>query len=529
MAKRQYLLLYFVSLTFFGAFGLLQKTPGYMDAAYYYSVGKQMAVGKGFTEPFIWNYLASPTILPVPAFTYWMPLAGLLSAIGMVTFHSTTYLAARIPFLLLTSLIPLFNVYFVSLFSQKKFNLFLAAAAGLACGYYLPYMTITETFVPYFVLGGIFFVLVHKLSIQKQSHLKQMVWALLLGLTAGFMHLTRADGLLWLVGSWLFIGLFLDFHKVHIRKRLGLCGLSLLGYLVIMSPWYIRNLQQFKNFFPPGSNLAIYFTNYNDLFAYPVEQINLVHFLSSGSGQIILSRLNAGFANIESLIGIVCEILLLPFMIAGLWQLRKEKLIQFSLVMLTAVFLVMTFLFPFAGQRGGFFHSITALQCLFWGVTPIGFELLITKLAQIRKWQPDRSLHLLGGTLTIFLVILSFIFFFQKVFAKTTTQKFTWDERYKNFEMVEAILQRSGANLAQPVMVNDSPGYYASTGHSAIQMTSGSIDADIMAMKQFGAEYLLIDEDHPASLDSLYFRPSTSDRLEFFGKFDGFVIYKLTD
>jgi len=529
MTKRQYLLLYFVSLAFFGALGLLQKTPGYMDAAYYYSVGKQIAMGKGFTEPFIWNYLASPTALPVTAFTYWMPLAGILSAIGMTVFHSSAYWAARVPFLFLAGTIPLFNVYFASLFSQKKLTLFLAAAAGLACGYYLPYLTITETFVPYFVLGGTFFVLAYKLSIQKQAHLKQICFALLLGLTAGLMHLTRADGLLWLVGSWLLLLFFWDFPKTYIRKQFGLCGVTLLGYLIIMGPWYIRNLQQFKNLFPPGSNLAIYFTNYNDLFAFPISQINLAHFLNSGIGQIILARLNAGIANIESLTGIVCEILLLPFMAAGLWQLRKEKLVQFSLVMLTAIFLVMTVVFPFAGQRGGFFHSITALQCFFWGVTPIGFELLITKLAQIRKWKAERSLYLLGGTLVFFLVILSFIFFTQKVFGKTIAQKFTWDERYENFEVIEAILQRSGFSLLQPVMVNDSPGYYAVTGRSAIQMTSGSVDTDIAVMKQFGAEYLLIDEDHPGLLDPFYLRPATYGQLEFFNKFDGFVIYKLTD
>ena len=522
-------MLYFVSLAFLGALGLLQKTPGYMDAAYYYSVGKQIAVGKGFTEPFIWNYLASPTVLPAPAFTYWMPLAGILSAIGMMAFHSTTYWAARVPFLLLAGLIPLFSVYFASLFSQKKLNVFLAAAAGLACGYYLPYLTITETFVPYFVLGGIFFVLAHKLSIQKQSHLKQVGLALLLGLIAGLMHLTRADGLLWLAGSWLLLLFFLGSQKTDIRKQFELCGITLLGYLIIMSPWYIRNLQQFKSLFPPGSNLAIYFTNYNDLFAFPISQINLARFLNSGIGPIILARLNAGLANIESLIGIVGEILLLPFMVTGLWQLRKEKLIQFSLVMLSVIFLIMTFLFPFAGQRGGFFHSITALQCFFWGVTPIGFEFLITRLAQIRKWKAERSLRLLSGTLTFFLVILSFIFFTQKVFSKTTAQKFTWDERYENFEVIEAILQRSSANLSQPVMVNDSPGYYASTGHSAIQMTSGPIETDIAVMKQFDAEYLLIDEDHPSLLDPFYLHPSAYNQLEFFNKFDGFVIYRLTN
>jgi hypothetical protein len=527
MSKKQYLLVYFASLTFFGAVSLLQKTPGYMDAAYYYSVGQQIATGKGFFEPFIWNYLSSPTILPAPAFTYWMPFAGILSALGMFCFRSTTYLAARVPFILLSAFIPLFNIYFSSLFSHKKAVHILAGVIGITSGYYLPYLTITETFVPFFVLGAIFFILSDKLIREKQSGLQQRTFRLLLGCTAGLMHLTRADGFFWLVGSWIIIFLLSNNEKNSLRSKVPLFGLSLLGYLVVMSPWYIRNLTQFKSLFPPGSNLAIYFTNYNDLFNFPVTQINAFHLFQSGISQILIVRLNAGLSNLESLIGTVGEILLFPFMAAGIWYLRKEKLVQFSLVMLSLTFIVMSFVFPFAGQRGGFFHSATALQCFFWGITPIGFEYLITKLAVFRKWEPARSLRLLGGTLIVGLFIFSAILFVNKVFTSSTTQKYTWDENSQNYKVLDRFLLQSGANSDQIVMVNDSPGYYAATGRAAIQMTSGSIESDIAAMKQFGATYLLIDDNHSSQLDPFFQNPVNYNSLIIYAKFKDFVIYKL--
>ena len=53
----------------------LQPAPGYMDAEYYYAGGLQLAAGRGFTQPFLWNYLDQPEGLPHPAFTYWMPAA----------------------------------------------------------------------------------------------------------------------------------------------------------------------------------------------------------------------------------------------------------------------------------------------------------------------------------------------------------------------------------------------------------------------------------------------------------------------
>jgi hypothetical protein len=76
-------------------------------------------------------------------------------------------------------------------------------------------------------------------------------------------------------------------------------------------------------------------------------------------------------------------------------------------------------------------------------------------------------------------------------------------------------------------MVNDSPEYYAATGRAAIQMTSGSIESDIAAMKQFGATYLLIDDNHSSQLDPLFQNPVNYDSLIIYAKYKDFVIYKL--
>ncbi len=53
--------------------------PGYRDACYYTVGAQQLAAGRGFTEPFIWNYLDDPQSLPRPSHQYWMMLTGGLS------------------------------------------------------------------------------------------------------------------------------------------------------------------------------------------------------------------------------------------------------------------------------------------------------------------------------------------------------------------------------------------------------------------------------------------------------------------
>ena len=91
MNWRTYLFLF--ALGFAVAFGTasLQDLPGYLDSGYYFVGGLQLVEGKGFTEPFLWNYLDDPAGLPHPSHTYWYPLSSILAAIGMYLTGQHTY------------------------------------------------------------------------------------------------------------------------------------------------------------------------------------------------------------------------------------------------------------------------------------------------------------------------------------------------------------------------------------------------------------------------------------------------------
>jgi hypothetical protein len=213
-------------------------------------------------------------------------------------------------------------------------------------------------------------------------------------------------------------------------------------------------------------------------------------------------------------------------MVAGLWIKRKNKLIQFLLIMLTGLFLVMVLLFPFAGQRGGFFHSASAFQCLLWGVTPVGFELLITKLATIRNWKAERSIRLLGNTVLGVFALLSVVIFINKLVGDRSEIRPGWDQKYEQFAAVNTYLLDHGAKPSDIIMVNDSPGFYTMTGRETIQMTSGTLDDAYYAMQKFGAHYVLIDEEHTSAFDRLYLLSESAEHFMFVGKFEDFVIYK---
>jgi hypothetical protein len=344
------------------------------------------------------------------------------------------------------------------------------------------------------------------------------------------MHLTRADGIIWLAGSG-----FVLFYATSTNKKnriiefLLLCALDFLGYAAVMSPWFIRNLVIYKSIFPAGSNLAVYFTNYNNLFSYSVNKINISSLFSSGISSILQNRFTAMQANFQTIIGTVGEIVLLPFIAAGLWINRKQKLIQFSLIIVLVMFLTMSLIFPFAGQRGGFFHSMSAVQCFFWGIAPIGFEFLINKLAALKKWKAERSLRLYGATILGVLIILSVIVVEGKIYGNVMQINSAWDSRYNQFIQVDAFLQQNGVVQDQLVMVNDSPGYYTMTGRNSIQMTSGTLTEAVTSMKQFGVKYLLIDNDHTSEFDQLYTSSGDLAPFKYLGKVNDFVIYQLAE
>jgi len=216
MNSRWYAGLFIVSTLIILGIAWLETSPGYMDADYYYASGLRIATDNTWDEPFLWNYLSDPVGLPQPAFTYWMPLAGILSALGITLTGRVDFWSARMFFILLGGSISPLAAYMAATFSQKRWAALLAGALGIFSGFYLVYLPTTETFGIYMVLGAMMFLLIRRMQ---QDSIKvrggegksdpdeatarrtiSPIWIYLAGGgVAGFMYMTRADGLIWLV------------------------------------------------------------------------------------------------------------------------------------------------------------------------------------------------------------------------------------------------------------------------------------------------------------------------------------------
>jgi hypothetical protein len=535
MNFRIYVTLFFLSGIALLGIALVQNVPGYMDADYYYSSGLRIANNEGWSDPFIWNYLSDPPGLPVPAFTYWMPFTGILAGLSMKITGIENFWGARVIFILLAACLAPLSAYLSYTFLPQRWGAILAGLLAVFSGFYYAYLPTTETFGIYMLLGGVLFLLIRKIQ---QDWLKlsrdvaspkdrrnsftsdriiSPLWVyLVLGVLAGSMFLTRTDGLIWFG-----IGLLaIIFQNYAARKTMTLAesnsyvfyslliSLSLfaIGFLIIISPWIYRNLTHFGSVIAPGSDHAIWLTEYDDLFIFPASQLSFERWISSGFVEIMRARGWAFLLNLVSSIAVQGGILLTPLIIAGMWVNRRDWRVSLGAVGWLSIFLVMTIIFPFQGARGGFFHASAALQPLLWALVPVGLKSFIEWGGTNRKWDMARALKIFSIGMVSILILVTFFTTWERLRGRPGSAP-AWGHTEMKYVLVEEYLKDREVQPESIVMVNNPPGYFAMTGRPAIVIPHGDLNTTIEASKKYNASYLILDENHPQGLKGIYENP----------------------
>ena len=524
MKPKHYLLLFVIALAFILVEAALLQVPGYMDAEYYYAGGSQLAAGKGFNEPFLWNFLDDPAGIPHPAFTYWMPLTSLLSGFGMFLFGRINFFNGRIFFFLIAASIPPLAAYFSWQLSHRVLNAWLAAGLAVFSGFYAIYMGITDTFALYMLLGSLFLILA--LHPGPSSAVKLLG----LGLIVGLMHLARADGILWLGCGFILVMIETGQNNLSRSQKLKFAGRYLgilfLGYLLVMAPWFVRNISLYGALFSPASGKVLWLTDYNQMFAFPASQLTLRNWLNSGLESVLNDRLVALGLNLQTTLAVQADIFLLPLMLVGFWRQRKTKLVQLGLAMWGLTFVVMTAVFPLAGARGGFFHSGAAFQPLLWAVAVDGYNGLIELGVRKRNWKFERASKGFGLILVFLSAMVTLALFIPKV-SSDETKPSPWSKSSSTYQAVDQYLVESGASGDQIVLVNNSPGYFTATGRSAIVIPDGDVNTMMAVARKYGASYLVLEQNTVDGLRGLFQNPQSLAGLEFLRTIDQVHIFRI--
>jgi hypothetical protein len=470
--------------------------------------------------------LDQPVALPHPSHTYWMPLASMIAAAGMWLTGEHTYAAGRIGFLMLAAVVPVVTAALAYQFSRRQD---LAVTSGLLAvfsGYYAPFLSVTDNYGPDIVLGALFFILVVR---------RRLAASAALGVVAGLLSLARTDGLLWMVlavAAILWREHFSDADtslepeiaaRVFAPRNVGTLAshliLALAGFGLVMGPWFWRMHSLFGAIFAPGAGRLLWLRSYDETFVFPATRLTITHWVSQGWGPILAARLAALRWNLLNAFAAQGELVLAPFVLAGLWLLRRDLRLKVGCLAWLALLGVMTVVFPFAGARGGFFHSGAALQPLWWAAAPIGLEAAVT-------WARGRGLFsvhafvVFRAALIGVAVLMTAAILYLRVLPG-------WGEGEQQYPQIQAFLRSKGLHGGDTVMVRNPPGYFIMTGQPAVVVPYGSTSSILAVARQFEVDYVILEAIGVAGPIKQVYDDTHNPDLPYLGDIDGTRIFAI--
>ncbi len=447
--------------------------PNFTDAYYHFNAAARFASGQGLTDPYLWNYIAATGALPQPSHLYWMPFTSLTAAGGMALLNAPGDTnAARLLFVPMLTVVICVGFWLGQRLGGRPVYGWQAGFLSIASGFFAGFWGAIDTFTPYAFAGSLCLL---TLGLALES--RRAMWWLVGGAAAAVGHLTRADGLL-LLGVGLVMALWV-WDRITITQRLGTVALLSAAYLIVMAPWFMRNWIKIGSPLPVGGAQAIWFRTYDELFSAPPEASPQTLF-ADGLDVFFTSRWLALTSNLTTFIVVEGWVVLTPFMLLGLWQRRRVRLLRPFMLYALGLHVAMTFVFPFPGYRGGLFHSAAALVPWWGALAVVGLHHAIDWAAKRRRWNPrSAQVVLTAGSMVLALALT--------IFGILRVQGVRGDQH----ALYAELQQRLAADSR--VMINDPAGLYYHTRLSGIVLPNEAPEAILGLAEQYGIDYVVIE------------------------------------
>jgi hypothetical protein len=523
--RRSYVSLLLVAFFIRVAASFLQPLPGYMDAAYSYDIALNLAHGQGFSEPFLWNYLDNPAGLPHASHLYWMPLPTVLAWVGLKLFGES-YRSAQVPFAFMAALLPLVSYWVALQVTGRRRHAWLAGLLTIFSGFYVLYWGHTDNFTPFALAGSLSLVAAWQAGrAEETKRVAGRWWALGAGALVGLAHLSRADGPLLLIAMGVAGGISLLSRRVSSGDRrswkldIGHWLWLLVGYGLVMLPWFIRNWIVAGAPLPTVGTQTIWLTTYDDLFSYG-RQLSLPTYLAWGWANILRSKLDALWLNTQTVVAVFGMVFLAPLACIGWWRLRRHPLFQLAAWYGALLFAAMTLVFTFPGPRGGLFHSGGALLPFIFTAAAVGLDVAIEWAAAHRRgWHVPAARRAFGVGMIGLAALVSGFLYYQGVVAGPR-----WREDPGYTDLVAWLAARD--ELGKVVMLGDPPGYWYAGGGPSIVLPNEPVESLLAVADRYGAHYLILDHNRPRPLVALYEKRAGHGRLQLVDNLsDGLQIY----
>jgi len=465
----------------------------YPDSFYYVDVARALQAGHGFNIDFIWSFvdvggrIPAQPILPIASNAHWMPLASLVQLPTMWLLGPTP-LASALPFLLIGALAaPMTWLLAREVGAGDRIALAAAIAVSVPAAAAI-YMSQPDNFSLFQPLGtAALWLTARGLKGDRRSFA-------LAGLMVGLATLARNDGVL--LGAAVGLAFLWDRWRawrsnggrmpaIPWRYAFACFGL----FLVVMAPWYLRQLAVFGSLSPSSSSGRILLIQNYEQMNSVTSDTSMSGFLGQGIEPLLASRILGFVSAFQVFFVIACSAVLAPFVVVGAWARRRS--IDFG-----PFFLYAGLLFGAAGlvfavhvPYGTFLHSAVAVVPISYILELEGVVIVATWVARRRRgWTEDRAarLFLIAAVGTVLLNAGAFGFLAAR----------SWNQERDMRLDASAALDRTGAPKTDLLLSADPGGFEYFTGHGGVVTPNDSLAVIREVAADYGTRWLIVERAH---------------------------------
>jgi hypothetical protein len=283
----------------------------------------------------------------------------------------------------------------------------------------------------------------------------------------------------------------------HYGLRFTLCHFSfvILGYLLPMTPWFIRNLSVVGAPLSPTSSKVLWLTEYDDLYCYGCD-LSPQSYLAWGWGNILSNKLSAMNVNLQRFLAENCLVFLLPFVFVGLYRLRRGLPFVLSSIYLLLVYWAHSLAFSYPGPRGGFFHASSSVLPFLFAAAIEGLEATVKWLGQRRRWNVPQATTVFTVAAVGAAIVLSVYVAAGKVAA--------WQGVDEAYIEIGRWLDTRQVAPDVLVVVGNPPGFWYHTHRPAIVVPNASPATLLEVCDRYDAAYVVLGPNDPVQLTDVY-------------------------
>jgi hypothetical protein len=477
--------------------------PAYPDSFYYVDVARAIAAGHGLNVDFVWifaevgNHLPSPAVLPIPSNAHWLPLASFIQA-PFVALLGATAFANALPGILLGSLVAPLAFFIARDAGARPLVCVSAGVLSAVPGAATAFLAQPENFaLLHPLVAATLWLTARGLTGDGRSFA-------LAGLLAGLATLARKDGILiagaiglvWLADrlrSWRARRGQRSWSRVDDRPPISLlAGIGAFAlFLVVMGPWWARQLAVFGSISPTSSSGVALWIQHISQWNSITSDTSFQAFMAQGWPTIIGSRLQGLIDASGNFVVMIASVVLLPFLLVGALARRHSKDFGPWFVYTFVAFAGATFLYPLHVPGGAFIHTAIGLAPHAAILSMEGVLVVVGAIAGRRSAWRESTAGAVFVWGVVAVVVASAVIFSRSLEAG-------WDVSRAPRQALAAELQTLGVPADDRIMSIDAGGIKYWTGHPGVVSPDDSIETIEAVARAYDIRWLVLERGDAA-------------------------------